>query len=37
MQEELDAGRRLGNWDYKARTDEFMIKVQELNKSLRKV
>ena len=37
MQEELQMGRKLSNWNYKEKTDAFMKTLQELNQSLRKV
>lgn len=37
MEEELNEGKKLGNWDYTSKTQNFMKAVNELNSQLRKV
>ena len=37
MEEELNEGKKLGNWDYNTKTQNFMKSVSSLNSFLRKV
>lgn len=37
MEDELNEGKKMGNWDYQTKTQNFMKSVQELNAQLRKV
>ena len=37
MQDELSEGKKIGNWDYNTKIQNFMINMQNLNIELRKV